>query len=88
MHADAAKAPQAEAIRKATLKSFRSRNAYAEHVVADMTKSLAAAEKDVRQAILKYKSPASPVPRHADHHRERADDHGGPSHRANRRHVR
>lgn len=59
MHADAAKAPQAEAIRKATLKSFRSRNAYVEHVVADMTGSLAAAEKDVRQAILKYKSVGS-----------------------------
>ena len=56
MHADAARKSQAEAIRKATLKSFRSRNAYAEHVVADMTDALAAAEKDVRQAILKYKS--------------------------------
>jgi SPP1 gp7 family putative phage head morphogenesis protein len=56
MQAHAANHKQAEAIRKATLKSFRSRNAYAEHVVADMTAALALAEEDVRRAILKYKS--------------------------------
>jgi SPP1 gp7 family putative phage head morphogenesis protein len=56
MQADAARRDQAAAIRRATLKSFRARNAYAEHVVADMRDALAAAEKDIARAILQYKS--------------------------------
>lgn len=47
---------QAEAIRLATEKSVRARNLYTEQTVADLTAMLAAAEEEVRRAILRYKS--------------------------------
>ena len=56
MHTEGAKQTQAERIRRATEKSLRKRNAYAEQVVADVTDALADAEKDVKGALLKYKS--------------------------------
>ena len=54
----AAKQPlsQAEAIRLATEKSVRGRNLYTEQTVAELTAMLAAAEEEVRRAILRYKS--------------------------------
>ena len=47
---------QAEAIRLTTEKSVRARNLYTEQTVADLTAMLAAAEEEVRRAILRYKS--------------------------------
>ncbi|MCK7511740.1 MAG: hypothetical protein MZV70_51995 [Desulfobacterales bacterium] len=47
---------QAEAIRLATEKSVRARNLYTEQTVAELTAMLAAAEEEVRRAILRYKS--------------------------------
>jgi SPP1 gp7 family putative phage head morphogenesis protein len=64
----AAKKPlsQAERIRLAAEKSVRARNLYAAQTAADLTKSLAAASKQVRSSILDFKSlggvPAGKLP--------------------------
>ncbi len=48
--------PQAEAIRRATEKAVHARNLYADQVAVDLGASLGDAAKDVRQALLHYKT--------------------------------